>query len=61
MNDTFTHSGAMRLVTQIHDYWARRGYYVKTWVEEGTFLGALRGAGYYVRSDMINGLPRGFK
>lgn len=55
MNDTFTHSGAMRLATK------SRGYQVKTWVEEGGFINTLRNQAFFVRSDLINGLPRGYK
>jgi hypothetical protein len=61
MNDTFTHSGAMKLDSKINDYWAARGYQVKTWIEEGGFISTLRNQAFFVRSDMINGLPRGYK
>jgi len=61
MNDTFTHAGAMRLATKIHDYWGSRGYQVKTWIEEGGWFNTLRNQAYFVRSDLINGLPRGYK
>ena len=46
---------------ELADYWAARGYTVRTWVEPGVFNQADRCTPHFVRSDMINGLPRGFR
>jgi hypothetical protein len=41
--------------TRIREYWQQRGYEVKTW------LALEPGAGYCLRSDMVNGLPRNYR
>lgn len=54
-DDTMTEQGARRLAAQIHDYWKKRGKFVRTWtVSTREHHGPL----FAVRSDMVNGVPK---
>lgn len=60
--DSFTLALAERLAHKVRLYWKRRGYDVNTRVEPVPGLDAETDGPtlYQVRSDMVNGLPRGF-
>jgi hypothetical protein len=55
-SDTFSRSGAESLARRIADYWLFRGHNVNTWVES---VETLTGRVYVVRSDLVNGYPKG--
>lgn len=59
LKDHHTKDGALKLASRIEVYWRRRGYDVKTELFEHGFNPLMRAQWYSVRSDMINGLPRG--
>lgn len=44
--------------TIVSKYWAERGYEVKVWIEA---LALEKMTVYCVRTDMVNGLPKGCK
>lgn len=49
-----TKQEAKTLAMDIKEFWAKRGYSVRTWPElvgDGVYI-------YGVRSDMVNGLPK---
>jgi hypothetical protein len=58
--DSFSDEGAYKLKCKIERYWKKRGHDVKCTVHHGAFIPAIREAHLYIRSDMINGLPRGY-
>jgi hypothetical protein len=58
MADTFTLEGAEMLSQKIARYWAKQGHAVETWLEKSYDTIAKRTI-YFVRSNLINGLPRG--
>jgi hypothetical protein len=55
---SFTAEGADRLMDKIARYWAKQGYAVEFRLEKVSDPIAKRPL-YFVRSDMINGWPRG--
>lgn len=56
MRDSFGFYGANVLASKIRDYWLARGYDVQTVVDVETVFGH---SIWVVRSDMINGWPKG--
>jgi hypothetical protein len=58
MADTFTLEGAEMLADKIAKYWAKRGHTVETRLEKFSDKIAKRPI-YFVRSDLVDGLPRG--
>lgn len=56
-----TRSGAEANAKRLQDYWAAKGFRIRTWVEVGK---ASRDSAYLyfwnVRSDLVKGLPRDF-
>jgi hypothetical protein len=58
MADTFTLEGAEMLAAKIARYWAGRGHTVETRIEKFSDKIAKRPI-YFVRSDLVDGLPRG--
>jgi fatty acid-binding protein DegV len=58
MADTFTLEGAEMLAAKVAKYWAKQGHTVETWLEKVSDPIAKRPL-YFVRSDLIGGLPRG--
>ena len=57
--DTLSRDGAQRLAAELRDYWLQRGYTVKTAVEQQ--VRADREAYWVVRTDMVAGLPPGWR
>jgi len=55
MADHFTQSGADALARRIERYWEKKGKTVNAFV---TTEKMGKGYLYFVRSDMVNGLPR---
>lgn len=51
--------GAFKLKAKIESYWAERGAKVNVKVVDAEFTPALRSARADVRSDMVNGMPKG--
>jgi hypothetical protein len=52
----FCASGAAKLADKVREYWMAQGYIPpKVWVEQIPELPSV----HVVRSDMINGMPRG--
>jgi fatty acid-binding protein DegV len=58
MADTFTLEGAEMLAAKIARYWAKQGHTVDTWLEKSYDTIAKRTI-YFVRSNLVNGMPRG--
>lgn len=58
--DSFTDEGAWAMKDKIERYWKKRGHDVKVTIHHGAFIPTIRTAHIYIRSDMVNGLPRGF-
>jgi hypothetical protein len=58
MADTFTLGGAEMLADKIAKHWAKRGHTVETRIEKFSDKIAKRPI-YFVRSDLVGGLPRG--
>jgi hypothetical protein len=58
MADTFTLEGAEMLADKIRRYWSKRGHTVETWLEKSYDTIAKRTI-YFVRSDLVDGMPRG--
>jgi fatty acid-binding protein DegV len=56
--DTFSLEGAEMLAAKIAKHWAKQGYAVETRLEKSYDTIAKRTI-YFVRTDLINGLPRG--
>lgn len=52
-------TGAGELKARIEAYWHERGYDIQVVLVEGSFTPALRASRVDVRSDLVNGLPRG--
>jgi hypothetical protein len=52
-------TGAAELKARIEAYWRARGHDVQVMLVEGAFTQALRSGRFDVRSDLVNGLPRG--
>jgi hypothetical protein len=57
--DFCSREGAQALKDKIEAYWAARGQNVMIALHNVGFHPAIRAARYDVRSDMINGMPRG--
>lgn len=57
--DFCSRTGAAALKTKIEAYWRERGQNVIISLHNVGFHPAIRAARYDVRSDMVNGLPRG--
>ena len=57
--DYCTHNGAAALKATIEAYWAERGQHVLVSLHNVGFHPAIRAARFDVRSDMVNGRPRG--
>jgi len=53
-------AGASALKERIEAYWRERGHEVEVHLVEAPFTPAVRAARFDVRSEMINGLPRGW-
>lgn len=51
--------GASELKGRIEEYWRKRGFEVQVVLVEAPFSAAIRSARYDVRSELVNGLPRG--
>lgn len=52
-------AGAQRLKAKIEEYWRERGHSVEIELVESGFVAAMRAARVDLRSNMINGLPKG--
>jgi hypothetical protein len=50
--------GALALASRIREYWAERGYEVKTFVDSLQYRHGEAGIIHTVRTDMIGGLPQ---
>jgi|GEM_PF-2667166 len=57
--DFCSRDGAMALKEKIEAYWRERGQHVMIALHNVGFHPAIRAARYDVRSDMVNGMPRG--
>jgi hypothetical protein len=57
--DYCSREGAMALKAKIEAYWRGRGQHVMIVLNNVGFHPAIRAARYDVRSDMVNGKPRG--
>lgn len=57
--DFCSREGAMALKAKIEAYWRERGQDVMIALHNVGFHPAIRAARYDVRSDMVNGMPRG--
>jgi hypothetical protein len=57
--DYCTQDGAAALKATIEAYWAERGQHVLVSLHNVGFHPAIRAARFDVRSDMVNGKPRG--
>ena len=57
--DFCSREGAVALKEKIEAYWRERGQHVMIALHNVGFHPAIRAARYDVRSDMVNGLPRG--
>ena len=57
--DFCSRSGAQALKGMIEAYWRARGHDVQIALHNVGFHPAIRAARYDVRSDMVNGMPRG--
>jgi hypothetical protein len=58
-SDYCSRDGAMALKAKIEAYWRERGQDVMIALHNVGFHPAIRAARYDVRSDMVNGMPRG--
>ena len=58
-SDYCSRDGAMALKEKIEAYWRERGQNVMIALHNVGFHPAIRAARYDVRSDMVNGMPRG--
>lgn len=58
-SDYCSREGAMALKEMIEAYWRERGQSVMIALHNVGFHPAIRAARYDVRSDMVNGMPRG--
>lgn len=55
------HTGATRIKERIEAYWRERGYEVSVVLVQGQYSNILRETRMDLRSDMVNGLPRGWR
>ncbi len=51
--------GAETLKATIEEYWRKRGYDIQVALIPGAFTPALRASRFDVRSNLVNGMPRG--
>lgn len=58
-SDFCSRDGAHALKAKIEAYWRERGHTVMVALHNVGFHPAIRAARYDVRSDMVNGMPRG--
>ena len=58
-SDYCSREGAMAIKEKIEAYWRERGQDVMIALHNVGFHPAIRAARYDVRSDMVNGMPRG--
>ncbi len=58
-SDFCTRDGALALKAKIEAYWRDRGMDVMITMQNVGFHPAIRAARFDVRSDMVNGMPRG--
>lgn len=61
VQDHCTETGAKRLAARIERYWQAHGYMVRCKIIKEGYQVTMRGARADLRSDMINGWPRGMK
>ena len=59
--DLCNKDGAEVLAARITAYWRERGYEVNCTVHEQQYVVSMRSARHDVRSDMVGGLPKGYK
>ena len=52
-------SGASVIKAMIEEFWRRHGFDVQVILVPGPFSPALRASRFDVRSDLVNGMPRG--
>lgn len=57
--DFCSREGALALKEKIEAYWRERGQHVMVSLQNVGFHPAIRAARYDLRTDMVNGLPRG--
>lgn len=57
--DYCSRRGAQALKDKIEAYWSERGHHVMVALHNVGFHPAIRAARFDVRSDMVNGMPRG--
>lgn len=57
--DYTNESGAAVIKANIEEFWRARGYDVQVMLVPGPFSNALRASRFDLRSDLVNGLPRG--
>lgn len=57
--DHCTEAGAARLKNRIEQYWRERGYSVQVMPVRAPFASEMRSARVDLRSDMVDGMPRG--
>lgn len=53
-----TKSEAYKIAERIRNHWAEMGCAVQAWTEKEPYVEGVNEAGYTVRTDMVNGLPR---
>lgn len=63
---TFTQQGAMKLIEDITDFWRdkcqRAGCDLPNFTIERVYGGVMKDhPAFFIRSDMLNGYPRGYK
>ena len=56
--DHVSFDGATALADRIREYWAERGYEVRTYVDSLAYRHGVDDIIYTVRTDMIGGLPQ---
>ena len=52
---------ALEILKQVQAYWAERGYQVQGTIEARGYNPRLRSTVYEIVTDMIGGLPKGYK
>jgi hypothetical protein len=58
--DSLTETGSKLLMTKIVSYWEERGHSIEVWREYSPHESKGRAGMYFVRSNLLNGLPRCF-
>lgn len=59
IEDHCTEAGAQRLAKRIERYWKAHGHVVRCKTVDAGFAPAMRSARVDLRSDMVNGWPKG--